>query len=131
MIDSQAEHESMIRRVEQAQKALSPHVAGRSRRTGVARALGAVLGEAHERMNMAWAVLNEPYFGQAKHYTYRAQKAAELGICYTTISNAYDELCQLGVIGKDEKTEPTTQDLIRAQKEGERAARASRRRVSV
>lgn len=129
MIDRKAAHESMIRRVEQAQKAISSFTAGRSQKTGVARALGAILDEAYERMNMAWAVLNEPYFAAAKHYVYRAQKAAELGICYTIISNAYDELCQLNVIGKDEKTESTTSDRIAAQKVKERAAGTRRRRA--
>ena len=131
MIDGRAQHESMIRRVEQAQKAIDAFTAGRSRSTGLARALRSVLDETYERMTMSWSVLNEAYFNAPKHHTYRAQKAAELSLCYTTISNAYDELCLLNVIGKGEKTEPTTQDLVRAQKEEERAARASRRRISV
>lgn len=131
MIDRHAEHQSMIRRVEQAQKAISPSTAGRSKVTGLAKALSSVLDEAYERMTMAWFVLNEPHFDVPKHYAYRAQKAAELSICYTVISNAYDELCLLNVIDKDEKTELTTQDLVRIQKEEERAARARRRRASV
>lgn len=127
MIDHHAEHQSMIRRIEQSQKAISALLTGRSKQAGMARALGTVLDEVYERLTMAWAVLNEPYFGTAKHHIYRAQKAAELGICYTIVSNAYDELCRLNVINKDEKTEPTTADLVQMQKEMERAAKSRRR----
>lgn len=131
MIDRNASHQSMIRRVEQAQKAISASTSGRSRNTGMARALASVLDEVYERMTMAWSVLNEPYFDAPKHHVYRAQKAAELSICYAAISDAYDELCQLNVISKEDKTEPTTQDLVKAHKEEERAARARRRRVGL
>jgi hypothetical protein len=127
MIDRHAEHQSMIRRVEQAQKALSDHTNGRSERTGIAKALASVLDETYERMTMAWSVMHEPYFRAPKHHVFRSQKAAELSICYTIINNAYDELCYLNTIGKDERTEPTTQDLVKAQKEQERAAKAARR----
>jgi hypothetical protein len=128
VIDRDAEHQSMIRRVEQAQKAIDAFTAGRSRSTGVARALQSILDEAYERMTMAWTVLNEPRFDIPKYHTYRSQKAAELSICYTAICNAYDELCQFHVISDEDKTEPTTQDLVRTQKEEERATKAVRRR---
>jgi hypothetical protein len=118
MIDRQVNHESMVRRVEQAQKAVDPLKSGRSRQAGMARALGAVLDELHERMDLAWTVLNERPFGGVERATFRGQKAAELGICYTAIQGAYDELAQLGVISKDERTEPTTIELIKAFKEG-------------
>ena len=127
MIDRHAEHQSMIRRVEQAQKALSDHTNGRSERTGIARALTSVLDETYERMTMAWSVMHEPYFEAPKHHIFRSQKAAELSICYTIITDAYDELCYLNVISKGERTEPTTQDLVKAQKEQERAAKAAQR----
>jgi len=127
VIDRHAEHQSMIRRVEQAQKALSDHTNGRSERTGIARALTSVLDETYERMTMAWSVMHEPYFEAPKHHIFRSQKAAELSICYTIITDAYDELCYLNVISKGERTEPTTQDLVKAQKEQERAAKAAQR----
>jgi len=127
VIDRHAEHQSMIRRVEQAQKALSNHTNGRSVRTGIAKALASVLDETYERMTMAWTVMHQPYFDAPKHHVFRSQKAAELSICYTIITDAYDELCYLNVIGKDERTEVTTQDLMRVQKEEERAANAARR----
>lgn len=127
MIDGHAEHQSMIRRVEQARKAIAGFTGGRGRMAGLARALDSVLDEAYERMTMAWSVLYEPHFSAPKHYTYRQQKAAELSLCYTTISNAYDELCLLNIISRDDKTEPTTHDRILAAKEEERATRQRRR----
>jgi hypothetical protein len=127
MIDRQAAHESMVRRVEQAQKAIDPLKAGRSRQAGMARALGAVLDELHGRMDLAWMVLNEQPFGGVERATFRGQKAAELGICYTAIQGAYDELAQLGIISKDERTEPTTIELVKALKEQERVEPRRRR----
>ena len=121
----------MVRRAEQAQKAISSLTAGRSKLAGIARALSSVLDEAHERMNMAWAVLNEPYFEGPKHYTYRAQKSAELGICYAAIHGAYDELCRLNVINKVDRTEPTLYELAIIRKGEERAVRTGRRRTTV
>jgi Asp/Glu/hydantoin racemase len=118
----------MIRRVEQAQKAISSHAVGRSRLAGMAQALTGVLDEAYERMDLAWGVLNEQYFDSPKHYTFRAQKAAELGICYATIRSAYDDLCRIGIIGKDERTEPTMTELVAAREAEERATKPRRRR---
>lgn len=117
MTDRLANHESMVRRVGQAQKAIDSLKSGRSRQAGMARALSAVLDELHERMNLAWEVLNERPFGGTERAAFRGQKAAELGICYTGIQGAYDELAQLGVISRSERTEPTTIELIKSFKE--------------
>lgn len=127
MIDRDAEYQSMVRRVEQAQKAISAFSSGRSRLAGTARALSTVLDEAHERMNLAWAVLTDQRFEVAQHYTYRAQKAAELGICYASIIGAYDHLCQAGIIGRSEQTELTLDDMVKKVKEQERVDNKRRR----
>lgn len=127
MIDRHAEHQSMIRRVEQALKAISTLTDGRSKQAGLAKALHSVLDEAYERMTMAWYVLNDASLDVPKYHAYRSQKAAELSICYTTISNAYDELCLLNIINKKDRTEPTIHDMVIAAKEEERAANAARR----
>lgn len=119
MTDRQVHHDSMVRRTEASQKALSSHVAGRSHRTGIARALQAALDEVSERMDLAWAVLKEPPVDTAAGQRYRSINAGEISLCYTIIRRIYDELCVVNAIPKAEQTEPTLQDLIREAKQHE------------
>lgn len=131
MIDRRAEHDAMIRRVEQAQKAISPHATNRGRLAGMTWAVSVVLDEVYERMTLAWAVLTDTRFEHAKHYTYRAQKAAELSLSYVTINKVYDELCRLRVISKEEQTEPTVYDKVKTTMAAERETQRAERKVRI
>lgn len=118
---SQEHYESMVRRAEICLKALTSHTSGRSRQTGMARALHAAISEAHERMDLAWAVLRIPSEGgSAAEQRYRLINAGEISLCYTIIRQIYDELAILNVIPKEDQTEPTTQDLIQAARKHEK-----------
>lgn len=131
MIDRQAEHEAMIRRVEQAQKAISPSATNRGRLAGMSWALTNVLDELYERMTLAWRALNDVRFDHPKHHTYRAQKAAELSLCYAGISKVYDELCRLRVISKNEQTEKTVYELAKEAEATERAALRAEKKIRI
>jgi hypothetical protein len=75
--------------------------------------------------------LANDHFSGAKHYTYRAQKAAELSLCYASISKVYDELCRLRVISKDEQTEQTVYDIIKQAEAAEKAALRAEKKVRI
>ncbi len=121
------DYESMVRRVELAKKAISERTTGRSRTAGTAKALMAVLEEAHERMDLAWKVLRVKQ--EPLDFMFRAQKAAEISLCCVMISKAYDELCALFVIAKDEQSEPTVKQMIQAAESAEKRNQRSEKKV--
>jgi hypothetical protein len=127
--NQQEYHESMVRRVEAALKALDSNTSGRSQQTGMARALQAALREVYDRMDMAWAVLKGPSRETAAEQKYLLMNASEIGLCYTLIHNIYDELCELNVISKADQIEPTTKAVAQAAEATEKAGRRAEKKV--
>lgn len=113
----------MVERVEQARKVLAPLCMGRGRQAGLAKALAAVLDEAYERMEMAWLILNQPADRTEERQRFWAQKATELGMCYTLISHVFDELAVHLIIPYRERTQPTTMELARRLNQEDKKAR--------
>lgn len=124
-------HDSIVRRIEQSRKAIEPYRVGRGRQAGLANALDTLLDELHERLDMAWRVLNTPAKeSSVQQRIFYGQKAAELGLCYAAIARSYDELVGLSVIPGAERTEPTLAELAKQLERSEKPTTRRRRPVA-